>query len=49
MTAEPTSISLQKFVRSNQDTCINQRPSVHRGDRVTVNQIHRRLIVDREW
>ncbi len=25
---------LQKFVRSNQDTCINQRPSVSRGDRV---------------
>jgi DNA-directed RNA polymerase subunit beta len=31
--------SLQKFVRSNQDTCINQRPSVYRGDRVHVNQI----------
>ncbi len=26
--------SLQKFVRSNQDTCINQRPSVKSGDRV---------------
>jgi DNA-directed RNA polymerase subunit beta len=25
---------LQKFVRSNQDTCINQRPSVHSGERV---------------
>jgi DNA-directed RNA polymerase subunit beta len=25
---------LQKFVRSNQDTCINQRPSVHSGDYV---------------
>jgi DNA-directed RNA polymerase subunit beta len=25
---------LQKFVRSNQDTCINQRPSVMAGDRV---------------
>ncbi|HEU0164650.1 MAG TPA: DNA-directed RNA polymerase subunit beta, partial [Thermomicrobiales bacterium] len=30
---------LQKFVRSNQDTCINQRPSVHIGERVTKNQI----------
>ena len=31
--------NLQKFVRSNQDTCINQRPSVHQGDRVEVGQI----------
>ena len=31
--------NLQKFVRSNQDTCINQRPSVRQGDRVTVGQI----------
>jgi DNA-directed RNA polymerase subunit beta len=30
---------LQKFVRSNQDTCINQRPSVASGDRVTDGQI----------
>jgi len=30
---------MQKFVRSNQDTCINQRPSVHVGERVTYNQI----------
>jgi DNA-directed RNA polymerase subunit beta len=30
---------LQKFVRSNQDTCINQRPSVHVGERVEVGQI----------
>jgi len=30
---------LQKFVRSNQDTCINQRPSVKKGERVSVNQI----------
>jgi DNA-directed RNA polymerase subunit beta len=27
---------LQKFVRSNQDTCINQRPIVRSGDRVRV-------------
>jgi DNA-directed RNA polymerase subunit beta len=31
--------SLRKFVRSNQDTCINQRPSVNKGDRVTAGQI----------
>ncbi|MEA2598087.1 MAG: DNA-directed polymerase subunit beta, partial [Thermomicrobiales bacterium] len=31
--------NLQKFVRSNQDTCINQRPSVQKGDRVESGQI----------
>ncbi|MDP9363860.1 MAG: DNA-directed RNA polymerase subunit beta, partial [Chloroflexota bacterium] len=31
--------NLQKFVRSNQDTCINQRPSVRKGDRVEADQI----------
>lgn len=30
---------LRKFVRSNQDTCINQRPNVHVGERVEVDQI----------
>jgi DNA-directed RNA polymerase subunit beta len=30
---------LRKFVRSNQDTCINQRPSVSKGDRVLAGQI----------
>ena len=30
--------NLQKFVRSNQDTCINQRPSVRRGQRVVANK-----------
>jgi DNA-directed RNA polymerase subunit beta len=30
---------LQKFVRSNQDTCINQRPSVEVGDQVVEGQI----------
>ena len=34
-----TSTTLQKFVRSNQDTCINQRPSVAQGERVEVGQI----------
>ncbi len=28
---EPRLYPLQKFVRSNQDTCINQRPSIERG------------------
>jgi DNA-directed RNA polymerase subunit beta len=30
---------LRKFVRSNQDTCINQRPIVHVGDRVDAQQV----------
>ena len=30
---------LQKFVRSNQDTCINQRPSVAIGERVETGKI----------
>ncbi|MGI8477844.1 MAG: DNA-directed RNA polymerase subunit beta [Thermomicrobiales bacterium] len=30
---------LHKFVRSNQDTCINQRPSVGKGSRVEAGQI----------
>ena len=29
---------LHKFRRSNQDTCINQRPIVHVGDQVSANQ-----------
>jgi DNA-directed RNA polymerase subunit beta len=36
---EEHTYNLRKFVRSNQDTCINQRPSVHNGDRVQVGQI----------
>jgi DNA-directed RNA polymerase subunit beta len=31
--------NLQKFVRSNQDTCINQRPSVRVGQRVEEGEI----------
>ncbi len=31
--------NLRKFVRSNQDTCINQRPIVRRGERVTLDQV----------
>ncbi len=31
--------SLQKYQRSNQDTCINQRPLVHVGDRVQPGQV----------
>ncbi len=30
---------LHKFRRSNQDTCINQRPIVHLGDTISANQI----------
>lgn len=30
---------LQKFIRSNQGTCYNQRPIVSKGDRVTVGEI----------
>ena len=33
------SYQLRKFVRSNQDTCINQRPSVTKGERVSVGKI----------
>jgi len=29
---------LQKFVRSNQGTCINQKPIVRKGDRITAGQ-----------
>ena len=35
--AEP--VNLSKFVRSNQNTCFNQRPLVRRGDRVRAGQI----------
>jgi DNA-directed RNA polymerase subunit beta len=31
--------NLQKFVRSNQDTCINQRPRVRKGDNVEAGQV----------
>ncbi len=30
---------LRKFARSNQGTCINQRPSVHRGERVRAGDV----------
>ncbi len=36
---EDETYRLQKFVRSNQGTCINQRPIVRKGDRVTVRDI----------
>ncbi len=32
--ADPTMYPLLKFVRSNQGTCINQRPTVKKGDRI---------------
>jgi DNA-directed RNA polymerase subunit beta len=31
--------NLCKFRRSNQDTCVNQKPIVHEGDRVTAGQV----------
>lgn len=31
--------SLRKFVRSNAGTCLNQRSSVHKGDRVHIGQV----------
>ena len=36
---EDHTYNLQKFIRSNQDTCINQRPIVRRGDMVTEGQV----------
>src|SRR5699024_4493027 len=30
---------LRKFIRSNQDTCINQRPIVHVGDHIEPGQV----------
>ncbi|MGF1536801.1 MAG: DNA-directed RNA polymerase subunit beta [Elainellaceae cyanobacterium] len=34
-----TSYELQKYQRSNQDTCLNQRPIVFAGDRVQLGQV----------
>jgi len=34
-----TSYTLIKFKRSNQNTCINQRPIVHEGERVAKGQV----------
>ncbi len=42
MTASEREYRLRKFMRSNQDTCINQRPSVVRGQRVQQRRDHRR-------
>jgi DNA-directed RNA polymerase subunit beta len=36
---EPTAYKLRKFLRSNQGTCINQRPIVDVGDRVAEGQV----------
>jgi DNA-directed RNA polymerase subunit beta len=30
---------LQKFIRSNQDTCINQRPAISKGERIAQGQV----------
>ena len=39
MKSAPTSITLTKFKRSNQNTCINQKPIVRKGDRVMKGQV----------
>ncbi len=36
---KPHVYTLMKYVRSNQDTCINQRPIVHEGDKVHVGDV----------
>ncbi len=35
----PITYRLQKYQRSNQDTCMNQRPLVHYGDKVVAGQV----------
>lgn len=37
--AKPDIYNLVKFRRSNQNTCINQRPIVHKGDRIEVGDV----------
>ena len=36
---KPHIYTLMKYVRSNQDTCINQRPIVHEGDKVHAGDV----------
>ncbi|MBQ8459528.1 DNA-directed RNA polymerase subunit beta [bacterium] len=36
---KPHIYTLMKYVRSNQDTCINQRPIVHEGDKVKAGDV----------
>ena len=36
---KPHIYTLMKYVRSNQDTCINQRPLVHEGDKVKAGDV----------
>ncbi|HEY9886265.1 MAG TPA: DNA-directed RNA polymerase subunit beta, partial [Vampirovibrionales bacterium] len=35
----PTTYQLSKFLRSNQDTCVNQRPIVNVGDKIEPGQV----------
>jgi len=37
--AKSTSIRLRKFERSNQDTCVSQKPLVRRGDKVSAGDV----------
>ena len=46
-TASWTSTACAKFVRSNQGTCINQRPIVNVGDRVAAGRGAGRQLLDR--
>ncbi len=36
---DPIRYRLQKYQRSNQDTCLNQRPLVYKGERVVAGQV----------
>jgi DNA-directed RNA polymerase subunit beta len=38
-TGRETSYEIQKYQRSNQDTCLNQRPLVYEGDEVLAGQV----------
>ena len=38
-TGEEIEYPLQKYQRSNQDTCLNQRPLVYEGDQIVVGQV----------
>jgi DNA-directed RNA polymerase subunit beta len=39
LSAKPDIYNLTKFQRSNQNTCINQRPIIERGDHVTMGDV----------
>ena len=47
LSAKPDIYNLTKFQRSNQNTCINQKPIVERGDHGQDRRRHRRRSGDR--